>query len=79
MASQPLGRRLSGEAYASLLPTIWSLLNSSTNANAFANNTPIAARVFEVTLQHAIQAESAVKRIATDFVARLYLVSISTV
>lgn len=74
---QPLGRRLSGEAYASLLPTIWSLLNSSESSD----NATITARVFDVTLQHAIQTGplTAVKLIATDFVARLYLVSISSI
>jgi hypothetical protein len=52
------------------------LLNPS---SASADDTAIAARVFDVTLQHAMQTGplTGVKPVATDFVARLCLVSIS--
>jgi len=75
-ASQPLGRRLSGQAYASLLPTIWSLLNSPKNASSSVDGAVIASRVFDAVLQHAMQASSGVKSIATDFVAHLYLIHV---
>ncbi|KAF8323059.1 hypothetical protein DL93DRAFT_618999 [Clavulina sp. PMI_390] len=78
--SQPLGKKLSGGAYAALLPTIWSLvnlpsINEDKQGGGDDGRLPLAHRVLEATLEHAIQSGSlaAVKPVASEFVSHLCL------
>ena len=68
-----VGRPLTPVAYTGLLPTIWSLLNRPS-----LNEHQIASSVLRATLEHATKtsSNSAVKKLAIEFVARLILVSL---
>lgn len=67
-----LSRPISLPAYTALLPTIWSLLNSSANLE-------LANEVLVNTVDHAIRisSSSAVKRATVEFIGRLMLVRLA--
>ncbi|KZV99060.1 hypothetical protein EXIGLDRAFT_746377 [Exidia glandulosa HHB12029] len=67
--SQPI----QADAYRSLLPSIWSLLNADSDPSG--SGEALQQRVLAATVQHAIQTQStgAVKPLATVFVAQLLL------
>ncbi|KAH9847335.1 hypothetical protein C2E23DRAFT_741971 [Lenzites betulinus] len=69
-AQQSIPRPITSQAYVSLLPTIWSLLNSATADAADSTST-----LFSAVMEHAVKTSSAsaVKRHTIDFVGRLIL------
>ncbi|KAI0830683.1 hypothetical protein BC628DRAFT_1313137 [Trametes gibbosa] len=62
-----ISRQIAPQAYVALLPTIWSLLNSTTSE--------AADTLFAAVMEHAVKisSASAVKRHTIDFVGRLVL------
>ncbi|KAF8338003.1 uncharacterized protein EI90DRAFT_3041280 [Cantharellus anzutake] len=81
-SSRPMGTPLSATAYISLLPTLWSLINSkqASMSDSWFSGTEtetIADRVLAAVLEHGSRTNSmsAVKRPAIEFIARLCLVS----
>lgn len=69
-SSNGLSRPISLPAYTALLPTIWSLLNSS-------GHQELANEVLVNTVDHAIRisSSSAVKKATVEFIGRLILVN----
>lgn len=83
-----MGRSLSAGAYVALLPTIWSMINQAASSGSDGamdmdvdDEDDISTRVLGATFDHAIRCGtmSAGKRLATEFAARLYLVSDSLI
>ncbi|KAF5377588.1 hypothetical protein D9615_005333 [Tricholomella constricta] len=72
VAGSQLGRVLTPDAYAALLPAIWALLN-----NALAQHQEISSAVLHATVEHSIKtsSKSALKRLTIEFIARLVLLS----
>lgn len=73
-AGQLIGHYLSPSSHAALLPTIWLLLNQSSQEASATQTGP--SDLLHATLDHAIKVSSvsAVKPLATEFVGRLLLV-----
>jgi hypothetical protein len=71
-----LGRPLSAQAYAALLPSIWALLAGG----ARTGHATGAGELLSAVLEHAVRGSStsATKRLSVEFVGRLVLVSIFT-
>lgn len=71
-AQSSIPRPIAPQAYVSLLPTIWSLINNATLELASAS-----ATLFSAVVEHATRASSAsaTKRHTIDFIGRLVLVS----
>lgn len=69
--NRPLGQTLSVQSYTSLLPSLWWLLNK---AHDKSND---VSEVFLAILEHATKcgSNSSTKAAATEFVARIILVS----
>ena len=69
LSSHTVARPIPAQAYIALLPTIWSLLNSTPD---------LSGPVLEATIDHAMRCPSmsAVKRSTVEFVSRLVLVSL---
>jgi len=70
--SGSITRPLSVQAYNALLPSIWSLLNST--------GQKLSDDVFDATVNHAIRisSTSSVKRLTVEFLSRLALVSLTS-
>ncbi|KAI0652243.1 hypothetical protein C8Q79DRAFT_898200 [Trametes meyenii] len=69
-SQKSISRPITPQAYVSLLPTIWSLINVGTSDAPEA-----AASLFSAVIAHAVKASStsAVKRHTIDFIGRLVL------
>ncbi|KAG9038755.1 hypothetical protein FRB95_014304 [Tulasnella sp. JGI-2019a] len=84
-AAQPMGQHLPASGYAALLPTIWSLVNDARTGNAMRTDQQgepggIILRqrqVWGAVVDHGNRASttSAVKKLAVEFIGRVYLVS----
>jgi len=77
-ASQPMGQTLSASAYASLLPTIWSLINQPHGGLGqiqSLRDPDVSRTVLQAVLEHYSHTGfgSAVKKAAAEFIARLFL------
>ncbi|EPQ60740.1 hypothetical protein GLOTRDRAFT_31411 [Gloeophyllum trabeum ATCC 11539] len=71
LSPNSLGRPLTPEMYTKLLPTIWSLLNSTDNGEDFSGSRSRA--ILLATLDHALKPGGATRRLTVEFVGRLLL------
>ncbi|TFK57197.1 hypothetical protein OE88DRAFT_1619628 [Heliocybe sulcata] len=73
MSASSLGRPVTPEVYASLLPTIWSLLSSNAVDDVEGPPGSLSRVVLLATLDHALKPTAATKRLTIEFVGRLLL------